>query len=144
MDVCRASGGDVEQLLIDSNKKSRSRDARDYHLTRHPCYIIAESADGRKHQVALATIDFIDLDAACKSTANATHHEAGDSVRTLLIAKNIYPEQLPTPTKSYQQLLHEEEARQRILSEDRTGLWARLLAGRDDPIDDGQDDRDAE
>ncbi len=62
----------------------------------------------------------------------------------MLIAKNISPERLPTPTKSYQQLLHEEEARQRILSEDHTGLWARLLAGRDDPIDDGHDDQDAE
>lgn len=69
------------------------------------------------------------------ATANATHHEAGDSVRALLVSKGIYPERLPTPTKSYQQLLREEEARQRILQEDRTGLWAQLLAGRDDQLD---------
>lgn len=45
------------------------------------------------------------------------------------------PEALPTPPKSYQQLLREEEARQRILQEDQTGLWAQLLAGRDDHLD---------
>jgi DNA-damage-inducible protein D len=72
--------------------------------------------------------------------ANATHHEAGDSVRALLVAKGIYPEQLPTPTKSYQQLLREEEVRQRILSEDQTGLWAQLLAGRDTALDDESDE----
>ncbi|HEY7341030.1 MAG TPA: GIY-YIG nuclease family protein [Ktedonobacterales bacterium] len=55
--------------------------------------------------------------------ANATHYEAGDSVRTLLLSKGIVPEQLPTPRKSFQQLLREEEARQRILAEDRLGLW---------------------
>ena len=30
---------------------------------------------------------------------------------------------LPTPRKSFQQLLREEEARQRILAEERLGLW---------------------
>jgi len=56
-------------------------------------------------------------------TANATHHEAGDSVRAVLLSKGIVPEQLPTPRKSFQQLLREEEARQRILVEERLGLW---------------------
>ncbi len=41
-------------------------------------------------------------------------HEAGASVRELLVSKGIYPEHLPTPSKSYQQLLREEKARQRI------------------------------
>jgi DNA-damage-inducible protein D len=55
--------------------------------------------------------------------ANATHHEAGDSVRAVLLSKGIVPEQLPTPRKSFQQLLREEEARLRILAEERLGLW---------------------
>lgn len=74
------------------------------------------------------------------ATANITHHEAGDSVRALLLSKGIAPEALPTPPKSYQQLLREEEARQRILQEDQTGLWAQLLAGHDDHLD--TDDHD--
>ncbi len=68
-------------------------------------------------------------------TANATHHEAGDSVRALLLSKGIVPESLPTPRKSFQQLLHEEEARQRILAEDRLGLW-----GDADDTDDTDDE----
>ena len=237
-EVCANEGGDVEQLFTASSKKSKGRDANDYRLTRHACYIIAESADGRKPEVALAKIYFAltterfellaqteedrlrieqrqkllrhnaelalqarsagvmtdrefadffnagyrglyhekqaeirvrkglkhsgdvrttwaasrtaandfraalarqllsDRGTAGANAANAIHHEAGDSVRALLVAKDIYPEQLPTPTKSYQQLLREEEARQRILSEDQTGLWARLLAGRDEPLED--------
>lgn len=41
-----------------------------------------------------------------------------------------------------QQLLREEEARPRILAEDPTGLWAHLLAGRDDSLiaDEERDD----
>jgi hypothetical protein len=76
------------------------------------------------------------------STANATHHEAGDSVRSLLVSKGIHPERLPTPTKSYQQLLREEEARQHLLAEDQTGLWAQLLAGRDSNLGAADDDAD--
>ena len=54
--------------------------------------------------------------------ANATHHEAGDSVRAVLLSKGIVPEQLPTPQKSFQQLLREEEARQRIPADTQLGL----------------------
>ncbi|WIG59408.1 MAG: hypothetical protein OJF49_002155 [Ktedonobacterales bacterium] len=227
-EVCRTNGGDVDRLFTDSSKKSRGRDAQDYHLTRHACYIVAESADGRKPQVALAKIyfaltteryellaqseedrlrieqrrkllrhnaelalqaraagvmtdrefatffnagyrglyrerqheirarkglkhgqdisDFMgSLEVAANDfraalarqlladrgvtgvpAANATHYEAGDSVRALLVTKGIHPEQLPTPAKSYQQLLYEEEARQRILAEDDQGLWSLL------------------
>jgi DNA-damage-inducible protein D len=56
--VCREAVGDVDGLFRASTKKSRGRDATDYHLTRHACYITAESADGRKPQVALAKIYF--------------------------------------------------------------------------------------
>ena len=51
--VCQVSGGDVEALITGVVKKSRGRNARDYRLTRHACYLVAESADGRKEEVAL-------------------------------------------------------------------------------------------
>jgi hypothetical protein len=86
-------------------------------------------------RAALARQLLADREVPNAQRASATHHEAGDSVRALLVSKGIYPERLPTPAKSYQQLLREEEARQRILQEDRTGLWAKLLAGRDDQLD---------
>jgi hypothetical protein len=85
-------------------------------------------------RAALARQLLADREVADAQKANATHHEAGDSVRALLMSKGIYPERLPTPAKSYQLLLREEEARQRILQEDQTGLWAKLLAGRDDQL----------
>jgi hypothetical protein len=78
------------------------------------------------------------------AVANETHHEAGHSVRALLMSKGIYPERFPTPTKSYQQLLREEEARQRILQEDQTDLWAQLLAGHDDPLNRQDTEEDAQ
>lgn len=222
MEVCRVQGGSTEGVFVAISKNPTKRGGRpsaeyDYRLTRHACYIVAESADGRKPEVALAKIYFAltteryellaqteedrlriehrqrllqenaalalqaraagvmtdqefarffnagyrglyhetqqqirerkglkrgqdvsdymgSLETAANifraalarqllddrgvpdaATANATHHEAGDSVRALLVSKGIYPEQLPTPMKSYQQLLREEEARQRIL-----------------------------
>jgi DNA-damage-inducible protein D len=231
--VCQTSGGDVDRLFTAVIKKSRGRDARDYRLTRHACYLVAESADGRKEEVALAKIYFAittqryellvqseeerlriehrqrllqenadlalraraagamtsqefarffnagylglyqetqqqirarkglkrsqdisdhmgsletasnifraalakqlidDRGDADLAAASATHHEAGDSVRALLLSKGITPEQLPTPNKSFQQLLREEEARAKILAENRLGLWADLDEGED-------------
>ena len=233
MEVCRVQGGTTEGVFVAINKIPSKRGGRpsaeyDYRLTRHACYLVAESADGRKPEVALAKIYFAltteryellaqteeerlriehrqrllrenaelalraraagamtDLEfarffnagyiglyhetqaqirerkglkrsqdisdymgsletaanifraALAKQLmddravsdlvrANATHHEAGDSVRALLLSKGIVPEQLPTPRKSFQQLLHEEEARQQILAENRMGLWAQL------------------
>lgn len=237
IEVCTVNGGDAEGLFRASTKKSRGRDAIDYRLTRHACYIIAESADGRKSQVALAKIYFalttqryellaqsdeerrrieyrqrllrenaqlallarslgamtpqefarffnsgyrglyreihawihsrkelkrrqhisdymgsvesaanifraalasqliIDRGTATLGEANAIHFEAGDSIRSLLISKGIYPERLPTPKKSYQQLLREEEARQQLFAEQHDGLWAQLEDGDDVPND---------
>lgn len=233
MEVCRVHGGSTEEVFTAISKNPTKRGGRpsteyDYHLSRHACYIVAESADGRKPQVALAKLYFaltteryellaateeerlriearqkllrhnaelalaareagvmskrefadffnsgylglyretraeISLRKGLKPTAdisdhmgsletsandfraalarqmmadrgvtdrgaaNATHYEAGDSVRGLLLAKGIRPERLPTPAKSYQQLLREEEARQRIFAEDALGLWAML------------------
>ncbi len=68
----------------------------------------------------------------------AQTEEAGASVRALLVEKGIYPERLPTPSKSYQQLLREG-----LLLEDQTGLWARLLAGQVDSLDEAFDRPDA-
>lgn len=140
-EVCALNGGDVERLFVASNKKSRGRDALDYRLTRHACYIIAESADGRKPQVAFAKIYFALTTERYELLAQT--EEAGASVRALLVEKGIYPERLPTPSKSYQQLLREEEVRQRLLLEDQTGLWARLLAGQVDSLDEAFDRPDA-
>lgn len=40
--------------------------------------------------------------------ANKTHHGAGATVRGWLTSEGIYPEQLPTPVKSYRQIVKEE------------------------------------
>ncbi|MGZ3599740.1 MAG: BRO family protein [Ktedonobacterales bacterium] len=52
----------VATNFIASNKnnssKTRGRKGTDYQLTRHACYVIAESADGRKDEVAWAKIYF--------------------------------------------------------------------------------------
>jgi len=229
IEVCRVQGGDAGIFTAIGKKPSgRGRPSAeyDYRLTRHACYLVAESADGRKEEVALAKIYFAltteryellaqteeerlriehrqrllreNADLALRAReagamtsqefaaffnsgyrglycetqqqirerkglrrgqdisdyigsletaanifrtalahqmmddrgvtdlprANVTHHEAGDSVRAVLLSKGIVPEQLPTPRKSFQQLLREEEARQRILAEDRLGLWS--------------------
>lgn len=233
MEVCHVQGGSAEEVFTAISKNSSSKGGRpsteyDYRLTRHACYLVAESADGRKEEVALAKIyfaltteryellvqteeerlrvehrlrllqenadlalraraagamtsqefarffnagylglyhetqqrirerkelkrgqDVSDYMGSLETAANifraalarqlmddrgvtdlpqayATHYEAGGSVRALLLSKGIVPEQLPTPNKSFQQLLREEEARQRILADNRLGLWSDL------------------
>lgn len=56
-------------------------------------------------------------------TANATHYEAGDAVRQTLLQKGIVPEALPTPSKSYHQLVLEQKERQKLLAQYEHGLW---------------------
>lgn len=58
--------------------------------------------------------------------ANQTHYDAGKTVRGWLTSEGIYPEQLPTPTKSYRQIVREEA--ERIAREDEwnQGLWGGL------------------
>jgi DNA-damage-inducible protein D len=202
---------------------------RDYQLTRHACYVIAESADGRKDQVAWAKIyfaytteryellaqneedalrieerqklllknaelqmrirlaggmtarqfatffnrgyqglyngetaeairirkglpprtDILDWMGGVESAANGMraaltlhhvtengvstlaeaneiHYGVGTRVRAFLVSENIYPERLPTPKKSFQQLLREQAVRERLAAEDRSGLWGLL------------------
>jgi hypothetical protein len=62
MEVCRVQGGSTEGLFTAVSKKPSGRGRPsaeyDYRLTRHACYLVAESADGRKEEVALAKIYF--------------------------------------------------------------------------------------
>ena len=63
-------------------------------------------------------------------TANATHYEAGDHVRIMLHNAGVpTPELLPTPRKSYEQLLREQIERERLAAEDSQGLWAQIRDG---------------
>jgi len=65
-------------------------------------------------------------------TANATHYEAGDAVRQTLLQKGIVPEELPTPSKSYQQLVLEQKERQKLLANYEYGLWGNTGNDQDD------------
>src|SRR5712692_8158025 len=65
-------------------------------------------------------------------TANATHYEAGDAVRQTLLQKGIVPEELPTPSKSYQQLALEQKERQKLLAHYEHGLWDNTGNDQDD------------
>jgi DNA-damage-inducible protein D len=58
--------------------------------------------------------------------ANRTHYDAGRTVRGWLTSEGFYPEQLPTPTKSYRQIVKEEAARIQREEEDAQGLWGQL------------------
>lgn len=73
-------------------------------------------------RAALARQMLVDRGVMNRGGANVTHRDAGDTVRRALLSQGIRPEQLPTPAKSYQQLLREEEARQRIRAADAQGL----------------------
>jgi len=230
--VCKREGDEsVAQNFIAINKVSGQRGPQrgDFRLTRHACYIIAESADGRKDEVAWAKIYFAftteryellaqteeerarigyrqklllhnaelalrariagaitrkqfadffnrgyftlyagetaedirirkelpvgaeiqdwmgavesaanDMRAALTlhhidqrgvtslPAANAIHAQVGHDVRAFLITQDVYPERLPTPAKSFQQLLKEQALRERLAAEDREGLWSLL------------------
>ena len=67
------------------------------------------------------------------TAANRTHYLAGQTVRGWLVSEGIYPEQLPTPTKSYREIVKEEAARiaeeerlEALAEEDQRGLWGQL------------------
>lgn len=228
--------GAAESNFIAINKnnsgETRGRKGTDYQLTRHACYVIAESADGRKDEVAWAKIyfaytteryellaqteedairieerqklllknaelqmrvrmaggmtarqfatffnrgyqglyngetaedirirkglppkaDILDWMGGVESAANGmraaltlhhlterdvktlpeaneTHYGVGSRVRAFLASEGIYPENLPTPKKSYQQLLREQALRERLATQDRSSLWGLLGEG---------------
>jgi len=64
--ICAQEGPSAVEInfiftAISKNKaddETRGRKGDDYYLTRHACYLIAESADGRKDEVAWAKIYF--------------------------------------------------------------------------------------
>jgi DNA-damage-inducible protein D len=60
--------------------------------------------------------------------ANKTHYEAGKTIREWLASEGMSPEDLPTPTKSYRQMVKEEAARIAREEEEERGLWG-LLPG---------------
>jgi|GEM_PF-2851665 len=61
-----------------------------------------------------------------------THHEAGKDVRHFLDDQGITINQLPTPTKSYEQLLREQVLREMLAEQDNSGLWAQLQECNDE------------
>ncbi len=233
-----ASATGAERIFPATGKNTSGRKRADFRLTRHACYVIAESADGRKDEVAWAKIYFAftteryellaqteeerarimyrqklllhnselalrariagaitrkqyadffnrgyfalyagetaedirirkglppgaeiqdwmgavesaanDMRAALTlhhidqrgvtnlPEANAIHYKVGQDVRAFLITQDVYPERLPTPTKSFQQLLKEQALRERLAAEDREGLWS-LLPAEDEAADD--------
>jgi DNA-damage-inducible protein D len=72
--------------------------------------------------------------------ANREHFEAGASVRAFLTSEGIYPEDLPKPAKSYQQIVKEEAKRIQMEEEEASGLWGQLLVGRDAGEREGSED----
>ncbi len=67
--------------------------------------------------------------------ANRTHYLSGQAVREFLAHEGILPEQLPTPTKSYKEIVREEYERMKREEEDARGLWAKLPAPQDTSTD---------
>ena len=55
-----------------------------------------------------------------------THFEAGQAVRRFLESEGININELPMPTKSYEQLLREQAVREMLAEQDRMGLWTQL------------------
>lgn len=70
-------------------------------------------AEGRMARLGIHTV----------RDANRTHFEAGKTVRGWLASEGIRPEDLPTPTKSYNQIVKDEAARIAREEEDARGLW---------------------
>ncbi len=60
-------------------------------------------------------------------------------MRAFLISQEVYPEKLPTPKKSYQQLLKEQAVRERLAAENRSSLWSLLPAADEIDGDDAPD-----
>ncbi len=63
--------------------------------------------------------------------ANAIHYQAGQQIREWYALLGETPEEMPTPARSYQQLVKDEAARIAREEEDARGLWAQLPAPDD-------------
>lgn len=69
--------------------------------------------------------------------AGYVHYDAGKEVRSILLHAGQAPEQLPTPVKSYRQIVKdaaariaEEERQEALDTEYNNGLWGQLPEGR--------------
>lgn len=60
------------------------------------------------------------------AAAGRTHYQTGQDVRQIFIAAGITPEEVPTPTKSYRQIVKDEAERIRREEELEQGLWGQL------------------
>ncbi|MGZ3667532.1 MAG: DNA damage-inducible protein D [Ktedonobacterales bacterium] len=94
---------------------------------------VERAANGMR--AALTLHHLTERDVKTLPEANETHYGVGTRVRAFLASEGIYPEQLPTPKKSYQQLLREQAFRERLAAEDKSGLWGLLEAGDDEGED---------
>jgi DNA-damage-inducible protein D len=70
---------------VSPNGKNRYRD---YQLTRHACYVVAESADGRKDEVAWAKIYFAYTTERCELLAQTEEDALRIEERQKLLLKN--------------------------------------------------------
>jgi DNA-damage-inducible protein D len=61
-----------------------------------------------------------------------THNEAGKAVRRFLESEGVNINELPMPSKSYEQLVREAALREMLAEQDRTGLWTQLPGADDD------------
>lgn len=88
---------------------------------------VESAANGMR--AALTLYHLTERDIKSLPEANETHYGVGARVRAFLASEGIYPEALPTPKKSYQQLLREQALRERLAAQDRSGLWGLLGEG---------------
>ena len=86
-------------------------------------------------RAALTLHHLTERDVKTLPAANETHHTVGADVRAFLMSQGIYPEKLPTPPKSYQQLVREQALRERLALEDRSGLWGLLTDASGDEVE---------
>lgn len=68
--------------------------------------------------------------------AGIAHYDAGQQARDIFLQTlGIAPEDLPRPTKSYEQIVREEYERIQRKEEDAVGLWAAMLPDGDEADD---------
>lgn len=94
---------------------------------------VESAANGMR--AALTLHHLTERDVQTLPEANETHYAVGTRVRAFLASEGIYPEQLPTPKKSYQQLLREQALREHLAADDRSGLWGLLEEGNEEGKD---------
>lgn len=99
-------------------------------------YMSALEAFANMLRSQIATRNLQQQGTSTPGEAGLVHYDAGKEVRSILLHAGQTPEQLPTPTKSYKQIVREaaarldEEERQEALEEEyQRGLWGQLPEG---------------